>query len=94
MHTAATAELPYFALLALLCLRPLAVAKGLKSILPYIPEAIAVDIALCVVATHAGAARDVAINADRGYGNASIAHIEVVAHLSLVATQEALAGVA
>ena len=58
MHTAATAELPYFALLALVALGPLAVAEWLEPILPYIPEAISVDIALGVVATYAGAARD------------------------------------
>ena len=93
MHTATTAELPHFALLALLRFSPLAVAEWLESILPYIPEAIAVDIALCIVAAHACAARDIAINANGGYRNASIAHIEVVAHLRLVTTEETLAGI-
>ena len=94
VHTATSAELPHLTLLALIGLGPLAVAEGLKSILPHIPETIAVDVALGIVASHACASRNVAIDTNRCHRNARIAHIEVVAHLRLVAAEKALAGVA
>ena len=62
MHASATAELPHLAVGTLIGLCPLAVAEGFKSILPYIPETIFVDITLGIVATHTCTARNVAIN--------------------------------
>ena len=62
VHASAAAELPHLAVGTLAALGPLAVAEGGKPILPYIPEPIPIDVALSIVATHAGAARDVAID--------------------------------
>jgi len=64
MHTTATTELPDLATLALITLCPLPIAEGLKTILPYIPETIAVDVALGKVCSYGGTARDIAIYAD------------------------------
>ena len=94
MHAVALAVLPHLTVGTLAPLRPGAVAELLEAVLPHIPEVILIYITLREVGAHACAARDIAINANGGYRNASIAHIEVVAHLGLVASQEALASVA
>ena len=64
VHTSAAAELPHLTLGTLIPLRPLAVAEGLKPILPYIPEPISVDVTLRIVTAHTGTARNIAINTD------------------------------
>ena len=93
VHTSTSTELPYATLGALARTCPLPVAELLEAVLPYIPKTIAVDVALCVVGSDACTARDVAIHTNRGYRDTSVAHIEVVAHLRLVASEKTLAGV-
>ena len=93
MHASATAELPHLTFAALARACPVTVAELLEAVLPYVPEVVAVDVALRIVAAYACATRYVAINAYRCYGNTSVTHVEVVAYLRLVASQEALAGV-
>ena len=86
MHTATLAELPHLAVGALVFMSPLAITELLEAVLPHLPEAVAVDVALGVVTAHARATRDIAIDTYRGDVNASTTHIEVVAHLGLVAS--------
>ena len=93
MHTSTTTELPHLTLGTLIALRPFTVAELREAVLPYIPEAIAVDISLGVVCAYARTSRDVAINANRRYIHTRVTHIEMVTHFALVAPQEALAGV-
>ena len=59
---------------------PLAVAVWLEAVLPHIPEIVVVDIALVVLATHAGASRDAAVDEDRRYTHARSTMEQVVAH--------------
>ena len=94
VHAATLAELPHLAILALILLGPLTVAELLEAVLPHIPELVPIYIALSVVGSHACASRDIAIDTYRGYIPARSAHVEVITYESLVATQEALAGVA
>ena len=72
---------------------PLAVAVGLKAILPYLPKVIVVDIALVVLATHTCASRYAAVDEDRRYTHARSAMEEVVAHFQFIIWHKALAGV-
>ena len=72
---------------------PLAVAVVFKAILPYLPEIIVIDIALVVLATHAGASRDAAVDEDRRYTHARSTMEEMVAYLHLIIRHKALAGV-
>lgn len=58
MHSAAQTESEHTAVGALFGACPLAVAEGLESVLPHIPEAVGVDIPLMIIGSDAGAARD------------------------------------
>ena len=93
MHTVALAVLPHLAVGALAPLRPVAVAELLEAVLPHIPEVILIYITLREVSAHACAARDIAIDADRGCAHTCVALKGVGAHTQLVATEETLAAV-
>lgn len=73
---------------------PATIAEGLETVLPHIHEIVAVDIALVVVGTDAGAGGDRAVRQNGGDADAGVAGVEAIAHLALVATEEALATVA
>ena len=94
MHTSTATEVPNPTIPTLIYLGPLAIAEGLKTVLPHIPESILVDIALRVVATHTRTTRNIAINTNRGHRNSGSAHVEVVTNFGLVATEEALTSIA
>lgn len=94
MHAAAATKLPRLAVGTLAGMRPLAIAEREKTVLPYVPEVVVIDIALGVVGADARAAGYIAVDTDRGDGDTGGTHVEVVAHLSLVTAQETLAGIA
>ena len=74
--------------------RPLAVAEGLETVLPHIPEVVAVDVALVEVGADRRAARNGAVDTDRGDRHPRGTLVELVADLGLVAAEEPLAGIA
>ena len=94
VHTAAEAVAEHLAGGAFAAPRPLAVAKGFEAVLPHVPEFVAVDIALVEIGTDRRAARNGAVDADRGDGNARGALVEMVAHLGFIPAEEAFAGIA
>ena len=94
VHTAAEAIAEHLAGGAFAAPRPLAVAEGFEAVLPHVPEPIAVDIALVEIGTDRRAARNGAVDADRGDGNARGALVEMVAHLGFIPAEEAFAGIA
>ena len=55
MESVALAVAPHFAMGAIVSLHPATVSIDLEFVLPYLPEAILVDVALMVVATYAEA---------------------------------------
>lgn len=73
---------------------PATISEGLEAVLPHIHEVILVDVALVVVGTNAGTGGDRAVRQNGGDTDAGVAGIEAIAHLALVATEEALATVA
>ena len=73
---------------------PATIAEGLEAVLPHVHEVVAVDIALMVVGTDAGAGGYRAVRQNGGDTDAGVAGVEAIAHLALVATEEALATVA
>ena len=73
---------------------PATIAEGLEAVLPHVHEVVAVDVALVVVGTDAGAGGDRAVRQNGGDTDAGIAGVEAIAHLALVATEKALATVA
>lgn len=75
-------------------LHPAAVAEGLETMLPYVHEIVAVNVALVVIGTDAGAGGYRAVRQNGGDTDAGVAGVEAIAHLALVATEEALATVA
>ena len=93
VHTIALAVLPHLAVGALALLCPGAVTKLLEARLPHIPEVILIYITLREVGTHACAARDVAIDADRGCAHTCVALKGIRAHSQFVSTKEALAAI-
>ena len=93
VEAVALAIAPHLALGALVFLHPLAVAIHLVLVLPDVPEAVLVDVALMVVAADAEASRDGAVGQDGGDVDAGAARVEVVAYLALVGPQKAVAAV-
>ncbi len=73
---------------------PATIAEELETVLPHIHEFIVVDVALMVVGTDAGTGGYRAVRQNGGDTDASIAGVEAIAHLALVATEKALATVA
>ena len=73
---------------------PTAVTHNLETVLPYIPEVIAVDVALIHVAAHRGATTYGAVAAYRGHLYPTAAIEEMVAHTLLILTEITLAGIA
>lgn len=65
---------------------PCAIAIGHETVLPYIPEVIAVDIALIVLATNAGACRYTTVDEDRCDADTCRAVEEMIAHIAFVIT--------
>ena len=90
VHGAALAVAPGFAVAALVCLHPAAVAVGLEAVLPDIPEIILVDVALVVVAAYAQAAGYGAVAKDGCYAYARYAVEQMVTYQALVAAHKAL----
>ena len=70
------------------------IAEGLEAVLPHVLEGVAVEVALVVVGTDAGAGGYRAVRQNGGDTDAGVAGVEAIAHLALVATEEALATVA
>ena len=62
VHTITLAVAEHIAVGTLAVAHPFAVAEWLKSVLPYIPKVILVDVALIKVATHTCTARYLAID--------------------------------
>ena len=73
---------------------PATISEGLEAVLPHVHEVVAVDVALVVVGTDAGAGGYRAVRQNGGDTDAGVAGVEAIAHLALVATEEALATVA
>ena len=73
---------------------PVTIAEELETVLPHIHEFIVVDVALMVVGTDAGTGGYRAVRQNGGDTDAGVAGVEAIAHLALVATEEALATVA
>lgn len=73
---------------------PATISEGLEAVLPHVHEVVAVDIALMVIGTNAGTGGDRAVRQNGGDADAGVAGVEAIAHLALVATEEALATVA
>ena len=69
---------------------PLAVAIWSKAAIPYLPEVICVDISLAIVCADACACRDCSVSEHRAHSNARLTSKEVVSHIALIRTQEAL----
>ena len=67
---------------------PPAVTVFLELVLPDLPEAVAVDVALVVIAADAQASRDGAVGQDGGHVDARAARIVMIAHLAFVRTEE------
>ena len=65
MHAVALTIPPHLAFGTLVGLHPFAVAVDLKLVLPNVPKAVLIDIALVVVAADAKAARDGAVGQHR-----------------------------
>ena len=61
MHAPTLAVAEHLAVATLALFHPLAVAIRFEAILPHIPEILLVDVALVVLATDAGACRNIAI---------------------------------
>ena len=93
MHAVALAVLPHLTVGTLAPLRPGAVTELLEAVLPHFPEVILIYIALREVGTHAGTARDVAIDTYRGYTHTCVALKGIGAHTHLVAREEALTAI-
>lgn len=89
MHGAALAVAPGFAVAALACLHPAAVAVGLEAVLPDIPEIILVDVALVVVAAYAQTAGYGAVAQDGCYAYSCYAVEQVVTYQALVSAHKA-----
>lgn len=93
MHSITLTITPHLTIGALVGLHPFSVAVNLELVLPNVPEAVAVDVALMVVAAYAEAARDRAIGQHRGDVDARAARVIMVAHFALVLAEEAVAAV-
>ena len=63
---------------------PASIAVGLKAILPDIPELVAIDITLIILAANRSASGDRAIHQDRGDGQSRSAMEEMIADPALV----------
>ena len=72
---------------------PGAVAIGLETVFPDLPERVAIDISLVVLAANGGASRYTAINQNGGYGDTCGTLIEMVTDASFVCPQVAFAGI-
>ena len=94
MHSPTLAVAPHLAVGTLVMARPLPMAELFEAVLPNIPKAIPIDIALMEVGPDRRTARNGAIHPDRGDRNAGSTLIEMVAHLSFVTSQKSFAGVA
>ena len=93
VHAVALAELPHLALGALALAGPLAVAELAKTILPHLPQVVAVDVALVEPCTNARTTTNRAVYLHTRNAHSRHTAEEVIPHLGLVAAQEALAGV-
>ena len=69
------------------------VAVDLELVLPHVPEAVLINVALVVVAADAETARDGAVGQHRGHVDACTAREIVVAHLALILAEEAVAAI-
>ena len=74
-------------------LHPAAVAEGLETMLPYVHEIVAVNVALVVIGTDAGTGGNGTVCQDRGHTDAGVTGIETIAYLTLVIAEKALAAV-
>ena len=93
MHAVALAIAPHLAVGTWASLHPFPVAIYLKLVLPHLPEAVLVNVALVVVVTDAQAARYGAIGQHRSDVDARTARIVVVAHFALIFTEKAVAAI-
>ena len=91
MESVALAIPPHLAIGALVGLHPFSVAVRLETVLPHVPEAVLVNVALVVVVADAQATRDVTIGQHRGHIDARTARKVMVAHLTLLFAKEAVA---
>ena len=93
VHTIALTEFPHLAILTLAFASPLAVAERLEAVLPHLPDVVFIDIALVETRTDTRTARNCTIDLDTHDADARLTAKEIIPHLCLVATEEALAGV-
>ncbi len=93
VHAATLAVAPHVAVGTGSGLFPRTVAEQLETVLPDIPEIVAVDIALMVVGTDAAASRDASVVEHGAYGDTGLAEEGTVAHVELMMTEESLAAV-
>ena len=93
VESVALAIAPHLTVGALISLHPFTVAINTELVLPNIPEALLIDVALVIVAADAEAARDGAVGKHRGDVDASTARIIVVAHVALILAEEAVAAI-
>ena len=94
VHSSAHAVTEPLAFSALIPMHPTSVPVLLETVLPYVYEIILVDIALMIVAPDAAACGNGTVYEYRSNAQAGIALIEMVSDLTLVASKEALAGIA
>lgn len=94
MHSVALTVAEPLAGGAVVLFHPAAVAVGTEAVFPNVDEIVLVDVALMVVATDAGTGGDGSIGKNRSDSETCLTHIEVVANLALILTEEAFAGIA
>ena len=93
VHAPTLAVTPHVAVGTGSCLFPRTVAEQLETVLPDIPEIVAVDISLMVVGTDAAASRDASVVEHGAYGDTGLAEEGTVAHVELMTAEESLAAV-
>ena len=94
VQAGAFAVAPDFAVFTLALPGPASIAHHLETVLPDVPEVVAVDVALVHVAADRGAATDGTVATYRGHLDTTAAVEEMVADFLLIFAKEALARVA
>ena len=72
-------------------LHPIAVAVLFKAMYPHVPEVIAVDIALIILAPNARASRDMPVHQDTRHTDSSRTLVEIIPYLAFPIAQKTLA---
>ena len=93
VETVALAIAPHLATGALVGLHPFTVAVDLELVLPNVPEAVLINVALMIVAADAETARDGAVGKHRGDVDACAARIIMIAHLAFIFSKESVASI-